>query len=157
MPVLIDGYNLLRVVQKQEQFAGMDEAELCRMLEEYLSRTRDRGQVIFDGIGPPDKSRLGPWRNMEVYFVGQRTDADTIIEERIKDCSAPRSLIVVSSDRRLKTAAKHRKAVSIGAEDFWGMLCKTLEKDMPRPEPQEKRRGITDAETDRWMDLFDLK
>lgn len=156
MPVIVDGYNLLRVIQKQEQFAGMDEVEMCRFLAEYLRRVRDRGQVVFDGIGPPDKSGLGGWNNMEVYFAGEHTDADSIIEEKIEDNTAPRSLVVVSSDRRLRTAAKRRKAVSVGAEEFWLIMCKTLEKDLPRPEPKEKRHGVTDAETDQWLDIFDL-
>ena len=156
MPLIVDGYNLLRAIQKHEQFADMDEVELCRIITEYLGRIRDRGQVIFDGTGPPDKSRFGPYRNMEVYFVGMNTDADTVIEEKIQDNTAPKSLVVVSSDRRIRTAAKRRKAISAGAEDFWMLMTKVLERDMPRPEPQEKRHGITEAEADRWLDLFDL-
>lgn len=156
MPVLVDGYNLLRAVQKHEQFAGLDEAELCHVITEYLLRVRDRAQVVFDGVGPPDKTRLGGFRNMEVYFSGPNNDADTLIEEKIADNTAPKSLVVVSSDRRLRAAAKSRKSVSVGADDFWAIMCKTLEKDLPRPEPKEKRHGVTEAEADHWMDLFDL-
>lgn len=156
MPLLVDGYNLLRSIQKHEQFAAMDEVDMCRILTDYLDRTRDRGQVVFDGTGPPDKSRFGPYRNMEVYFSGQNIEADTIIEEKIEANTAPRSLIVVSSDRRLKAAAKRRRATPVGAEDFWMLVVKTLEKDLPRPEPKEKRHGITNAEADKWLDLFDL-
>jgi len=136
--------------------AALDEAGLIRILTEYLRRTRDRGQIIFDGIGPPDKSALGGFRNLEVFFSGQEADADSVIEEKIQDNTAPRSLIVVSSDRRRKAAANRRKAVSIGADLFWSGVCKMMEKEPPRPEPKEKRRGITDAETDQWLDVFGL-
>lgn len=156
MPVLIDGYNLLRIIQRSESMAAMDEAGLIRVLTEFLRRTRDRGQIIFDGIGPPDKSALGGFRNLEVFFSGQEVDADSVIEEKIQDNSAPRSLIVVSSDRRLKAAAKKRRAVAMGAEIFWMNVCKMMEKEPPRPEPKEKRHGITDAETDRWLDAFGI-
>ncbi len=152
----MDGYNLLRIIQRSESMAALDEAGLVHILSEYLKRTRDRGQIIFDGIGPPDKSGLGGFRNLEVFFSGQDKDADTVIEEKIQDNTAPRSLIVVSSDRRLKAAAKKRKAVSLGADMFWMSVCKTMEKEPPRPEPKEKRHGITDAETDRWLDYFGI-
>ncbi len=156
MPLLIDGYNLLRVAQRQESMASLDEAGLLRILTEYLRRTRNRGQIVFDGIGPPDKTGLADLTNLEVLFSGSVHDADTVIEEKIQSSSAPRSLVVVSSDRRLVAAAQRRKAVSIRAESFWQAVGKLLQKEPPRPEPKEKRQGISSAETQQWMNLFDL-
>lgn len=157
MPLLIDGYNLLRVIQRQEAMADLDEAGLVRFLTEYLRRTRDRGQIIFDGIGPPDKTPLGGFTNIEIVFSGSIRDADTIIEEKIQSCSAPRSLSVISSDLRLITAAKRRKAHPIRSELFWDQVCKQLEKEPPRPEPKEKQQGISRAETQQWLNLFDIE
>ena len=154
MPLLIDGYNLLRFIQRDETFASLDEAGLVRILSEYLDRIRDRAQIIFDGTGPRDKSALGGFRNLEVFFSGKDIEADEIIEQKIEDNSAPRSLIVVSSDRQLVSASRKRKAVSAGAELFWLTVIKMLERERPIPEPKEKRQGITDAETDQWMNYF---
>lgn len=156
MPLLIDGYNLLRVIQRQEAMAALDEAGLIRILTEYLRRTRNRGQIIFDGIGPPDKTGLAGFTNIEVFFSGSFRDADTLIEEKIQTCTAPRSLVVISSDLRLVAAAKRRKAVAVRSETFWEMVGKLLEKEPPRPEPKEKRQGISRAETQQWLDLFNL-
>jgi len=156
MPFLIDGYNLLRVIQRSEITALLDEAGLIRILTEYLRRLRGRGQIIFDGIGPPDKTGLGGFRNLDVFFSGSILDADTVIEEKIQSNTAPRSLIVVSSDRRLVAAARRRKAVSIRSEVFWESVCKRLEKEPPRPEPKEKRQGISQSETQQWLKLFGL-
>jgi hypothetical protein len=156
MPLLIDGYNLLRVIQRQEALADLDEAGLIRILAEYLRRTRDRGQIIFDGIGPPDKSGLAGFSNIDIVFSGSFQDADTVIEEKIQACSAPRSLMVISSDLRLIAAAKRRKAPTVRSELFWGMVIKLLEKEPPRPEPKEKREGISRAETQQWLKLFHL-
>lgn len=154
MPVLIDGYNLLRSIQKIDSFESLDEAALCRILSEFLGRSRDRGQIIFDGIGPPDKTELGGIRKIEVFFSGEHRDADTIIIEKIQSNTAPRSLIVVSSDRQLRDAAKHRKATSLTSDEFWFSVCKILEQRPPTPEPREKRKGLTEAETDQWLDAF---
>ena len=128
MPFLFDGYNLLRMIQRSdEEFESLAESGLCRILSEYLKRVRDRGHIFFDGIGPPDKTRLGGLDNLDVYFTGPHTDADTAIEEKIADSTAPKSLIIVSSDRRIRAAGKKRKAVVVKSELFWPGIIRRLE------------------------------
>ena len=158
MPFIIDGYNLLRSIQKLEEFADFTEVQMCRAIADFLGCVRDRGHVVFDGIGPPDKSALGGIRGLEVYFSGESQEADDVIEQKILDNTAPRSLIVVSSDRRLRTAAKKRKATSIQSELFWQGLLNEMEMNelRPAPEPTEKRNGLNERETDLWLDAFDL-
>jgi predicted RNA-binding protein with PIN domain len=157
MPVIIDGYNLLRAIQKtDEEFKTLTEAGLCRILSEYLKRIRSHGHIVFDGLGPPDKSDLGGFGDLEVYFSGPDTDADTIIEQKILDNSAPKSLLVVSTDRRLQAAAGKRKVACIRSEPFFQGVVRQLDRKKPIPEPQQKRRGLTDSETEKWMDLFGL-
>jgi uncharacterized protein len=158
MPVIVDGYNLLRAVQKMEEFSSFTDVQLCRALSDYLRCVRDRGHIIFDGIGPPDKSAFGGIPGLEVYFSGERLDADTVIEQKISDSTAPKSLTVVSSDRRIRTSAARRKAVSVPAEAFWQILLTQLEKaaKRPAPEPVQKRHGLTDRETQLWLKRFDL-
>lgn len=157
MPIIIDGYNLLRAIQKgDEQYESLDEASLCRFISEYLKRTRTYAQVIFDGTGPLDKSELSGVDNLEVFFSGPDTEADDIIEEKILEYSAPKRLVVVSTDRRLRAAAGKRKATSVTSDIFWMSLIEQLDKKRPTPEPKEKRHGITELETDQWLDEFGL-
>ena len=158
MPYLIDGYNLLRAVQKTEEFSALTDVQMCRAVSDYLGCVRDHGHVVFDGVGPPDKSAFGGMPGLEVYFSGESYEADDIIEDKILDSTAPKSLVVVSSDRRIRTAAAKRKAIDISAEMFWQTLLSQLEKqaNRPAPEPSEKRHGLTERETDLWIDLFDL-
>lgn len=158
MPYLIDGYNLLRAVQKMEEFSELTDVQMCRAVSDYLGCVRDHGHVIFDGVGPPDKSAFGGIPRLEVYFSGESFEADDIIEDKIADNSAPKSLVVISSDRRIRSAAAKRKAVDVSAELFWQTLLSHLEKqaNRPAPEPTEKRHGLTDRETELWLDLFDL-
>ena len=40
----------------------------------------------------------------------------------------PKMLIVVSSDRRVKSAAKRRKATALDCVDFWTDVIKIFEK-----------------------------
>lgn len=157
MPFLIDGYNLLRSVQKQDVYADLTDVQLCRYLADFFKAVRDRGMIVFDGIGPPDKRELMGIRGLEIRFSGDKSDADSYIEWKIEENTAPRRLVVVSSDRRLRTAAARRKAKSVPVDVFWPALCKALDSGSRIvPEPHEKRKGITDRETELWMDYFDL-
>ena len=157
MPFLIDGYNLLRSVQKHDQYADLTDVQLCRYLADFLRAVRDRGTIVFDGVGPPDKRELMGIRGLDIRFSGDRSDADTVIEWIIEENTAPKRLVVVSSDRQLRTAATRRRAKSVPVDIFWPALCKTLEnRPGTAPEPREKQKGVTELEADVWMDYFDL-
>jgi predicted RNA-binding protein with PIN domain len=107
---LIDGYNLLRSVQKYELYADLTDVQLCRYLAEFLRKVHERGTIVFDGMRSADKRELlgvsGDWK---FVFSGDRSDADSCIERIIEENTAPKRLVVVSSDRRLRTAAVRRK------------------------------------------------
>jgi len=157
MPIIIDGYNLLRWVQSIDPaYACLEEAGLCRMVSQYLGRTRNRAQFIFDGVGPPDKRELANIAHMEVFFSGPDREADDVIEDRIAESSAPKGLVVVSSDRRIRAAAQRRKATAVKVDIFWFSLIEQLDRKPPTPEPKEKRHGISEFETDQWLDEFGL-
>jgi hypothetical protein len=156
MPFLIDGYNLLRAVQKQLEQAEFAEAELCLLLREFLRRVRQRGTIVFDGIGPPHKERLQGAGSLQIIFSGRDVEADTVIERLIAENTAPKRLAVVSSDRRILSAAKRRKCPGVKVLDFWRQVCLTVEKETPIREPQEKQRGISSAETELWLQEFGL-
>ena len=157
MPIIIDGYNLLISVQKSyEEYEFLDEASLCWFVSEYRKRTRNYAQVIFDGTGPLDKSELSGIDNLEVYFSGPDTEADDIIEEKIQEYSAPKKLVVVSTDRRLRAAAGKRKSISVTSDIFWMTLIAQLDKKRPVPEPKEKRHGISEDQADQWLEEFGL-
>jgi len=157
MPIIIDGYNLLRWVQNIEEYQSLDEAALCRIVSEYLVRVRTYAQVIFDGLGPRDKSELGGIDNLEVFFSGEHLEADDIIEEKIAEYSAPKNMVVVSTDRRIRAAATKRKSISVTSDLFWLSMIEQLDKKKPTPMPKEKRHGLTEDETDAWLDEFDLE
>ncbi|MBU1260478.1 MAG: NYN domain-containing protein [Planctomycetes bacterium] len=154
--LIIDGYNLLRAVQNlTEQSFNITDVQLCQIVAEYLYRIKKKGSVIFDGIGPRDKSGFNNLFNLEVVFSGTSHEADDVIEKLILENTAPKRLSVISSDRRLKTAAKKRKASAVGSVDFWGQVIKTLEKKKRTPaEPQSKFIGISEAETEYWLREF---
>lgn len=156
--VIIDGHNLLWAIQGMgEGPEEISDVGLCRAVGRYLKQIRDAGEIIFDGTGPRDKTEFDNIVGVEVLFAGFGTDTDTVIEGKIAANTAPRSLTVVSSDNRLRKAARVRKAISIKSEDFWSELVKELGRKRVVDEPSGKRNGLSDGETDQWLDFFGIE
>jgi len=158
MAFIIDGYNLLWAVQKlSEQSELLNDVQLCRIVGLYLKIVGEKGQIVFDGIGPPDKSGFYNINNLEVIFAGRDVEADTVIEDKINASTAPKSLTIVSSDRELRDLAHKRKAVSLKSDEFWTDVHKQLTRKAKIREPQGKFRGISEGETDQWLKIFGLE
>jgi len=158
MPVIIDGHNLLHSIQQTgEDSELISRIQLCRILSGYLKLIDENGEIVFDGTGPKDKSGFDNISNLEVFFAGLGSDADTVIEDKIKANTAPRRLTVVSSDRRLRDAARARKSTAVKSQVFWSNLCKQLSRKRTIKEPASKRQGISESETEQWLKFFGLE
>jgi predicted RNA-binding protein with PIN domain len=155
---IIDGHNLLHAIRKTEQDCQeLSDVQLCLIVGRYLTLIRKTGEIIFDGTGPRDKSGFDNISNLEVSFAGQGTDTDSVIEDKIRASTAPKGLTIVSSDRRLRRAARTRKAFVIKSVDFWNNVQKQLSRKKPKTEPIEKRMGLTEGETQQWLEFFGLE
>jgi predicted RNA-binding protein with PIN domain len=154
MPVIIDGHNLLHSIHKVGGgHEVLSELQLCLIIGRYLRRNGESGEIVFDGVGPADKSGFDNISNMEISFAGQDS-ADTVIEHKIKANTAPKRLSIISSDRRLRRAAQTRKATAVKSEDFWRDVQKRLRRKKTVKEPIEKHLGLTESETKQWLEYF---
>jgi predicted RNA-binding protein with PIN domain len=149
---IIDGYNLLWSVHKvTERSEEISQLRLCRLVGRYLRVIGSRGQIVFDGIGPPDKTSFNCIVGLEVIFCGSGTDADGLIKAKIKADTAPKRLTVVSSDRVIRSAARARKAAAVKSERFWRDMITLLSNRVKAQEPAEKRQGLDQAQTKQWL------
>ncbi len=156
--IIIDGHNLLHsIVNISEEAESINDVQLCWIVSKYLGAIRKQGEIIFDGTGPRDKSQFDNIANLEVCFAGLGKDADTVIENKIKANTAPKRLSIVSSDRRLRDAARARKATAVKSEVFWGNLRKQLRRKKPVKEPEAKRVGLSESETKQWLEFFGIE
>ena len=156
--IIIDGHNLLHSIHKEGSYSEpISDVGLCRIIGIYLKQINQNGEIIFDGTGPPDKSGFDNISNLEVLFAGVGTDTDTVIEDKISASTAPKRLNIVSSDRRLRKAARVRKAISVRSEVFWNNIQKQLSRKKVAKEPAAKRRGLSEGETKQWMEFFGLE
>jgi len=156
--IIIDGHNLLHsIVKLSDEAESINDVQLCWIISRYLRAIRKQGEIIFDGTGPRDKSHFDNIANLEVCFAGLGKDADTVIENKIKANTAPKRLSIVSSDRRLRDAARTRKATAVKSEVFWDNLQKQLRQKKPVKEPEAKRTGLSESETKQWLEFFGIE
>ncbi len=86
--------------------------------------------IVFDAksrlIG--DRPPLSRFRG-EVLFASDHDEADDLIEQLIRDHSAPKRLTVVTADRRIQQAARRRRAQVISSEEWLDGLEQEEELD----------------------------
>ena len=141
MPIIIDGHNLLWMLQKSgNQFDSLTDLKLCHIITRYLRLVSEKGHIVFDGTGPKDQRAFDNISNLEVSFSGLGREADEVIEKKITASTDPRRITLVSNDRRLRAAARAAKASAIKTEAFWnsiGMKTKFSDYGIPNPDLDE--------------------
>jgi len=150
MPFLIDGNNLMHALSGADATVGRE--GLCELLG-YISRRGEKISVIFDG---PARSAK-PEGELEIVYCPARS-ADEVICERIAANTAPRRLVVVSTDRQIRRAARRRRCKIATSEQFAKTLLRAAAgpEKPPPAEPPEKRLGLRPEQTDAWLKEFGL-
>lgn len=160
MTVLVDGNNLTYAAcELEDPERPIGRWALCETLREWARRSRNKVHVVFDGPDPPGdfKRQLADGQFVEVSFSGPGRTADAVLIEMLNENSAARRMLVVSSDREIRRAAKRRRAKDVRSDEFWMAVRSMLQRPERRSsEPGEKRVGLADDEADEWMTLFGL-
>ena len=167
MPVpftIIDGYNVMYAAGMARLKAVPGELErrrnqFLRYVAGRLSeKERERTTVVFDASDAPSfVTRHATVDGIEVLFARPGGDADSLIEELVAAHSAPRQVRVVSSDRRLQTAARRRRGRFVDSPTFLDELEHKLpEQHARRPRQLDQKFGgeISERETERWLEIF---
>lgn len=157
MPVLIDAYNVLHVtgVLPPER-AGIGLAELVGLLR--TSRyAKEELVVVCDGT-PGDEPRPREAGSVEIVYSGRGRTADDLIIERIERTTAPRRLLVVSSDQEIVRAARRRRSRPVASAEFLQLLL--ADADAAEHAPREAYRPppgpLDDRQVQLWRRIFDV-
>jgi predicted RNA-binding protein with PIN domain len=138
VPTIIDGYNLLRTCGFVGARVGPGTLERARgMFLGFLAQVfapEDRGEVtvVFDSaVRLPDMPDYVLQNGIHVHFATGHRDADEMIIDLLQRHSAPKSLMIVSSDHQIQRAAQRRKARFCDS-DRWYEL--TIEANRGNPQ-----------------------
>ncbi|MEM1444689.1 MAG: NYN domain-containing protein [Planctomycetota bacterium] len=147
MPLLIDCYNVLHCAMPA-MLAGLDVDRLCRSLSQTHWAKSGSITVVADGRPNPLGTPTSPVPEVELVYAGGGSSggrsADDVIIARIEASKSPRRLTVVSSDREIRAAARHRRCTAWSSEDFLSRLCGQLRRQShhvakSRPRPKQPR------------------
>ncbi|MGI9474455.1 MAG: NYN domain-containing protein [Rubripirellula sp.] len=136
--LLIDGYNVVAPVAppnamlRSSNAPGFDRSRsdpmwlqrermsLIRRLVDHLpDDVRKRTCVVFDAANPPrDRPHQFEMEGIKVRFAVGYPEADDLLEELIASHSAPKSLSVVSSDRRVQAASRRRGCAPFESQEW---------------------------------------
>jgi len=156
MPVVIDGYNLLHAARGVEGCSQLGRRQLCEMVASWSQRVGEPVLLVFDGVAPSD-ALAGQLHaeGVDVLYSGAGRSADEVIGEQIRASSSPRRLIVVSTDRAIRQAARRRRCRHATSAEFLELMVRVLSRPPRVPsEPPEKRKGTPPDEVDDWLRRF---
>jgi predicted RNA-binding protein with PIN domain len=135
MAILIDGYNLLNVTGifgEDGPGTALHRTRLAFLnflASSFNERQRGDTTIVFDAAGaPPGLPPTITHEGMTIHFARRHSNADEMIEELLEQWTAPRSLVVVSSDHRVQRAARQRGAAFVDSEQWYADLLTTRRK-----------------------------
>jgi predicted RNA-binding protein with PIN domain len=95
--------------------------------------------VVFDARGARRRAESEQhYRGVRVLFAVRHDQADDLIEQLIRQASAPKHLVVVSDDHRLQTAARRRDCQVEGCTGFLDHLERRIARRRKKTEPPRK-------------------
>ncbi len=165
MRTLIDGYNLMFADGLPAKRPGTDVFRKAR--QRFLDKlARGLGPfeasqttVVFDATDhPANLPAVTMYKGMTILFAVDDDDADARIERLIAEHSAPKTLRVVSTDRRIRTATSRRKARAMTADEFLVSLDERKpQKPIPSPPlaaSGPRDRPLSPQESAYWLEAF---
>ncbi|MHB1560520.1 MAG: NYN domain-containing protein [Isosphaeraceae bacterium] len=167
---LIDGYNVMYAAGilgprlGREGFRRARRRFLDELAEVLPTGAGSEVTVVFDARVPPgDFPIASTYRGMRVLFALGDEDADSRIEFILDRDSNPQNLNVVSTDRRIRQAARRRRARPMTADEFWDQKDRLGRPKRPQvgaanhlgQEQEPDREGPIDPDEARfWVEAF---
>jgi uncharacterized protein len=163
MRYLIDGYNLM--------YAGgllgkrLGPGGFQRVRHRFLNDLADamgpvdahQTTIVFDAASSPkESSRESTFKGLSIVYAVDDENADARIEQILAKHANPKTLTVVSTDRRIRQAAERRRSRAMTADAFWVELdarreaLKLHPAPSNRPTPTESRPDDTEF----WLQEF---
>jgi len=155
MPYIIDGNNLIG----SSPDIGIDDLQgrekLMALVEKFQNRKKNNIILVFDGE-PKDSAYETKVNNkLRILYPRYGDTADTVIKNILDDYNNFKDVVLISSDRELKTFAKKKGAKTINSIEFYFEL-KRVYKIHNKVEKNKKKIDVEVSrnEVDHWMKIF---
>lgn len=157
--IVIDGYNMMhasRGFRNDWTEMSLEEARRAMINFAVARRQADKQTVtiVFDGASGID-NRGSTHHGVEVIFSEPGIPADDVIKRIVAGAPRPKSVLVITADREIKSYVQACGACTISPDMY---LAEAEKEDTRRranpPEPREKFVGPHPGEIDRWRKVL---
>lgn len=153
MPYVIDGHNLIHVMPGIELDEEHDEVRLVQKLRGFFGRIGKKAEIVFDHGLPGGHSRDLSNSQVKVTFApAHRLSADAVIMKRIRASRDAAQLVVVSSDREVRDAARAGRARVMTSQEFVAFMEETLADAIEQDRSEDVQ--LSASEVDAWLHMF---
>ncbi len=118
--VIVDAYNVLHTMVRTDRINENERKHFINLLSAYAKRKKNEIIVVFDA-GPFLFPTTEQQKGIVVKYSGPNDTADDIIMRYIKNHQG-QSMVLISSDRELTSAAQYYDVEAIKARDFHALL-----------------------------------
>ena len=118
---LVDGYNVSKTAWPELEL-NAQRLRLVNAVAELRMRLGTHVEVVFDGADEGRVATRALPESVRVTFTPLGVEADDVVLERIDEQPPERSVVVVSSDRRVKDGARDRGASVLSSATFLSLL-----------------------------------
>lgn len=112
--LLVDGYNVAKAAWPDDDLEPQRN-QLVRALDAVMVRTGAVAEIVYDGPDDPAPAGRQGTRSVGVRFSGGAL-ADDVVVDLIDAFPPDRPVVVVSSDREVREAARAKAATVIGSD-----------------------------------------
>ena len=113
-----------------------------------------RLNVVFDGAPDPQFPDGSSYRGVRIFYARLGSDADSRIVEMVEDERNKKSLVVVTSDRKLTSRVRASGARVMRSGEFRRMLDEIAE---PPSDQEVDTPKIKDEEMSEWLRYFGVE
>jgi predicted RNA-binding protein with PIN domain len=151
---IIDGNNVIggRVGWRRDKPGSR--RLLIQDLARLIQTKKLRLKVVFDGAPDPQFPDGSSYRGVEIFYSRQGSDADARIVEMVEAERNKKSLIVVTSDRKLSSRVRACGARVMRSGEFRRMLDEAVEN---APDQEPDAPNIKDDEINEWLRYFGVE
>ena len=155
MPYIIDGNNLIGSSPDISLEESGARQKVLHIVRKFQQNRNNKVIVVFDGKpdGATHHQELGP--KFQIIYPQYGESADDEIKRILDSYSDFRDVVLVTSDRELKSFARRLGARTVNSIEFYFRLKREY-RETDKKEESLKRieTRLSDQEVDQWMKVF---
>jgi predicted RNA-binding protein with PIN domain len=156
--LIIDGYNVIHA--EPHRFQKMTHLEnrrahFLKIIKSSPTLQYDKIIIVFDGKEVKLPGVNESEGKVVVRYSGANREADDVIQEYIREKSHHSELEIVSSDHKIRNAAKDHALTVISSQQFWQKVSpKSHKKQRTSEASSPTDRQLSNKEVQEWVKLF---